>query len=188
MAFDPPTLDNDDQFIVDREGITYKTAFDQIKRDLGLNIGPVAPDTPIDGSLWVNTGVCPPEILIWGGGSGGSCEDKWYPIKPQADQYVMMDLSGNIYVPGSLFVTGDVLMYDDSTPDTPNADNTIKLDSAGNAIINGRVFVATGGEMLTSTPFPGFTGDSTVAFDANGDIFVPGKLYVGGAVSTNYSS
>lgn len=187
MAFDPPTLDNDDQFIVDREGVTYKTAFDQIKRDLGLNIGPVAPSEPIDGSLWVNTGVCPPEILIWGGGSAGSCEDKWYPIKPQADQFLMMNAAGDIYVPGALFITGDVLMNDDKSPVAPSNDNTIQLDSAGNAFITGNLYVATGGELLTSTPLPGFVGDSVVTFDGNDDVFIPGKIYVGAAVSTNYS-
>ena len=186
MAYEPPTLDNDDQFIVDREGVTYKTAFDQIKRDLGLNIGPVAPDKPIDGSLWVNTGICPPEILIWGGGSGGACEDKWYPIKPQADQYVMMNAVGDIYVPGALFITGDVLMYDDKTPVLPNEDDVIKLDSAGNALITGNLYVATGGELLTSNPLGGFVGDTEVLYDANGDLMVPSKLFVGGAITTHY--
>ena len=188
MAYDPPTLDNDDQFIVDREGVTYKAAFDQIKRDLGLNIGPVAPDTPIDGSIWVNTALCPPEILIWGGGSGGSCEDKWYPIKPQADQYVMENLAGDIYIPGALFVAGDVLINDDTSPSGLDADNTIQLDSAGNAFITGNLYVATTGELLTSTPLGGFVGNIVVPHDDTGSMFVTRNLYVGGAVSTNYST
>ena len=186
MAYDPPTLDNDDQFIVDREGVTYKTAFDQIKRDLGLNIGPVAPSEPIDGSLWVNTSKCPPEILIWGGGSGGSCEDKWYPIVPPTSvSVVMIDTFGNIYVPGALFVSGDVIIEQNVIAEPPDEDNTIVLDNAGNAFITGNLYVATGGELLTSTSFGGFVGDSNVLTESNGDLIVSGKLYVGGALTTN---
>ena len=181
-----------DYLLINQEDKTYKISATElgsyIGQLIGIHVGEFEPSDPIDGSLWVNTNFCPPELYVWGGESGGDCEDKWYPVvPPNTTSYVKMNDDGDVYVPGTLYVSGDVLVNDDTTGGSEDPDTgRIILDGAGNAYVTGNVYVPTGKDLLTSQFSADFDGQFDALVDDSGDLIVTGHLYVGGTVVTNY--
>lgn len=197
-----PFLQDDDQFIVGKksDNKTYKTTFDGLKHDIGLNIG-TAPSDPIDGSIWVdtNSGQCPPPVYIWSEGcnpdTGGGI---WEPIGggDRDEEYLQYDVNKNVYVPGNLFISGDLLVH--QGVHTPGSDpaNTIEIDVAGNVYITGDVFVNSqinlNGNIFENDTYASvgvqpFDGIEDVLFDNSNSITVEGNLVVAGQIVVNHT-
>ena len=188
-----PFLQNEDQFIVGKksDNKTYKTTFDGLKHDIGLNIG-TAPSDPIDGSIWVDTssGECPPPVYIW-----AECDNTWHPIGGDGDEkFLQYNATDDVYIPGNLYIKGQLI----TAPPTlgskgTNTDNTIEITASGDVVIEGSVFVNSNyrgdeNDIYTGQPYVGFDGvEDVLFFDGTKDIVIPGNLVVAGDIITDYT-
>ena len=197
-----PYIDNEDQFIVGKksDNKTYKTTFDGLKHDIGLNIGE-APTDPINGSIWVdiNSGQCPPPVYIWAEGcnpdTGGGI---WEPIGggDRDEDFLQYDANKNVYVPGNLYISGELLV--DQGIHSPGSDpsNTIEIDVAGNVFITGDVYVNSNitlnGNTFENDTYADagpqlFDGIENVLYDNTNSITVEGNLVVGGIIVVQHT-
>jgi hypothetical protein len=181
-----PNLKSDDQFIVGRKqnNLTYKTTFEELKHDIGIHVGSLPPGDPIDGSLWVNTSVCPITIEVW-----DSCAEppSWQPIDGGASKarYLQKDSAGNVYVNGDLYLTGELFSNDTSTDLSPSGDKYELEDGNNNVTIAGYVKVS--GSVYANSAADDFEPDDDVELDASGNLHIDGHLVVSGNIYVSHT-
>ena len=180
-----PNLQPDDQFIVGKksDNKTYKTTFENLKRDIGIHHGS-KPTDPIDGAIWIQN-TCPPQIFIYSECDPTDPNHPWYPITPPDTlDYLQKDADGNVYIEGNLYVTGDV---DANQPGAPTSGVVGRATptATGDVFITGSVQV--GKQAASNYPTNLFNPVADQEIEDDGSMIVEGHLVVAGRIVSNYN-
>lgn len=189
MASDRILLPND-EFIVGRKTTnkTYKHPFSELQHDIGLSQNTSPPTDPIDGHIWVHTGMCPPQIFIYSECDPSNPDHPWYPIvPPTTTEYLQKDINGNVYITGNLYIKRDIFT---NRIAAQNGTTKIELDPRGNVFITDGtapdVFVS--GDIYHGVATDKFVPYDDQPLEDNGAMIVTGHLVVAGDIIDKYDS